>query len=225
MKKNNTNYKVSLIMNLVIVIFTLFATIAMFTGFKFMTENDLPLQLKRIEMFKFFTVDSNLFMGIVSFIFVIEDIQMLKGVKKEISSKLYVLKLASTTSVGLTFFVVFTYLGPFSEYGIIKMVLNSNLFFHLLTPLLSIFTFIFFEKTNKIKFKYLPSSLIPMVIYAVFYSINSFTHIVDGSVSMEYDFYGFIQNGIWTIIIVVPVMLIITLLIGYTLWKLNKNIK
>ena len=220
MKKNN--YKLSLLFNIAIFVFTVFASFAMFAGIKFMSGQDLPLQLTKIQMFKFFTVDSNMFIGIVALIFAMEDIKVLSGKKEEISFKLYILKLMATTSVGLTFVVVFTYLGPFSEYGILRMLMNSNLFFHLITPVLSIVTFVFFEKTNKIRFKHSLFGLIPMLMYAIFYIINVFIHVEEGIISMEYDFYGFIQQGLWTTFIVVPVMLLITYLISLGLWKFNK---
>ena len=222
-KKNLTNYKISLIMNIIIFIFTIFASITMFAGIKFMNGKDLPLELTKLEMFKFFTVDSNLFMGIVALIFSIEDIKVLNHKKEEINIKIYILKLMSTSAVGLTFFVVFLYLGPISKYGMLRMIMNSNLFFHLLTPLLSMITFILFEKTDKLKFKHVFYGLVPMIMYAVFYILNVFTHIENGKVSTDYDWYWFIQNGIWTIVIVVPIIFTLTFLISFGLWKINEN--
>ena len=222
-KKNLTNYKISLIMNIIIFIFTVFASITMFAGIKFMNGKDLPLELTKLEMFKFFTVDSNLFMGIIALIFLVEDIKVLKHKKEEIDIKVYILKLMSTSAVGLTFFVVFLYLGPFSKYGILSMIMNSNLFFHLLTPVLSMITFVLFEKTDKLKFKHVFYGLIPMAMYACFYILNVFTHIENGKVSIDYDWYWFIQNGIWTIVIVVPIIFTLTFLISFGLWKINEN--
>ena len=42
---------------------------------------------------------------------------------------------------------------------------------------------------------------------------------------MEYDWYCFVQNGVWTAIIVMPIMLIITYGISLALWKLNKRVE
>ena len=221
-KKDLTNYKLSLIMNIVIFIFTLFATITMFAGIKFMNGKDLPLELTKLEMFKFFTVDSNLFMGIMSLVFTIEDIKILKNKKDEIDIKIYILKLMSTASVSLTFIVVFTYLGPFSEYGILSMIMNSNLFFHLLTPIFSILTFVLFEKTDKIKFKHSIYGLIPMLIYAIYYIVNLFIHLENGNVLIKYDLYRFVQKGMISLLVVIPTMILVTYLISFYLWKLNK---
>ena len=63
--------KISLVINLIIVLFTIIASIIMFTGIKIM-EGEPILETTKLGMFKFFTVDSNLLMGIVSLIFVIK---------------------------------------------------------------------------------------------------------------------------------------------------------
>ena len=220
---SKTKVKISLVLNFLIVIFTLFATIAMFTGFKFMHGYDVVLQSTKLGMLRFFTVQSNIFMAIIALVFAVLEIRFLKGKINEIPTKAYVLKLMSTTAVGLTFLVVFAYLGPITEYGIIAMIMNSNLFFHLITPLLSIFTLVVFERTSMIKFKYTFWGILPTFLYAIYYLINIFIHMQDGKVSPVYDWYWFVQNGVWTAIIVVPLMLLITYIITLILWKINKK--
>ena len=220
---NRTKVKISLVLNILIVIFTIFATIAMFTGFKFMHGHDVVLQSTKLGMLRFFTVQSNILMGIIALFFACLEIKLLKGKIEEISTKAYVLKLMATTAVGLTFLVVFAYLGPITEYGIIAMIMNSNLFFHLITPLLSMICFAAFERTNKVKFKYTFLGIIPTFLYAIYYMINIFVHMENGKVSPVYDWYWFVQNGVWTAIIVVPLMFLITYLITLILWKINKK--
>ena len=217
--------KISLIINIMIFILTLIASIIMFTGFKFMHGYDVVLQSTKIGMLRFFTVESNMFMGIVSLIFAIMEMQVLSGKKKEIPTKGYILKLMSTSAVGLTFFVVFAYLGPISKDGIPSMLMNSNLFFHLIIPVVSILNFIIFEKTNKLKFKYTFLGIIPAVLYGVYYLMNILIHMENGKVSPVYDWYWFVQNGVWTAIIVVPMIFLITYIISIIIWKLNKGIK
>ena len=221
MKKNNL--KISLILNIIIVLFTIFALIVMFNGFKFMHGYDIVLESTSLSMFRFFTVDSNMFMGITSLIFVIDEVNLLKGYKKEISRNHYILKLMGTSGVSLTFFIVFAYLGPISKGGILSMLMNSNLFFHLIIPLLSIITFIFFERNNKLSFKYSFYGIIPTLIYGLYYIINVLIHVENGKVSPIYDWYWFVQNGIWTAIIVVPIIFLISYIISLLLWKFNKK--
>ena len=214
--------KTSLVLNIIIVIFTVFATICMFTGFRFMSGDEIVLEASNLGMFKFFTVDSNLFMGIISLLFAINEIQLIKGTKKDISIKMYILKLMATTSVGLTFFVVFAYLGPISKGGIMSLLMNSNLFFHLIIPVLSIISFVFFEKTDKIKFSHTFLGIIPAVIYGIPYITNVLIHMENGIVSPIYDWYWFVQYGVWTAIIVVPIIFLITYIISCVLWRVNK---
>ena len=90
---SKTKVKISLVLNFLIVIFTLFATIAMFTGFKFMHGYDIVLQSTKLGMLRFFTVQSNIFMAIIAFVFAILEIRFLKGKINEIPTKAYVLKL------------------------------------------------------------------------------------------------------------------------------------
>ena len=213
-------YKISLILNIIIFMMVMIASIMMFTGFRFM-PGEIILESNKLGMFKFFTVESNLFMGIISLLFAIYEIRLLKGSINEIPKYMYILKLMATTGVTLTFLVVFTYLGPLVG-NIYLMILNSNLFFHLLVPLFSMITFIFFERNNKMSFKYSFYGLIPIIMYGLFYLINVLIHMDNGIVSPVYDFYWFVQNGVWTAIIVVPVMFIVSYLISLFLWKFNK---
>lgn len=222
---NKKNIKISFILNIITVILTLIATIIMFTGFKFMTGYDVVLESSRIGMFKFFTVDSNLLMGVVALIFAIKEYKILEGKIEDISTRYYILKLASTTSVSLTFIVVFAYLGPISKHGIYSMLQNSNLFFHLLIPVISIINFIAFEKTDKIKIKYSLYGLIPTVLYSIFYLTNVLIHMENGKVDPIYDWYWFVQNGVWSTIIILPLMWLISYFITFALWKNNKKNK
>ena len=219
--KKNVN-KIALILNIIIVIFVVMASIMMFIGYKFMPGEEIVLESSKIGMFKFFTVDSNILMGIISFIFIIYDIKLLKGKIKEIPKSIYIWKLMATTGVTLTFLVVFSYLGPLAG-SMYKMIMNSNLFFHLLVPVLSIITFTLFEKKDKLSFKYSFLGIIPVIIYGILYFINVLMHMENGVVSPIYDFYWFVQNGVWTTIIVIPIMIIIAYTISFVLWKLNNK--
>ena len=212
--------KKSLILNIIIVLLTIFASILMFTGIKITHGAEPILETTKLGIFKFFTVDSNIFMGLTSLLFIIKEIK-----SEEITKTMFRLKLMSTTAVSLTFIVVFTYLGPISKDGIISLLQNSNLFFHLVIPVLSIITLILFERTNKLKFKDTLYGIIPTIIYATFYLINIIIHIENGKVSPVYDWYWFVQNGLKTAIIVAPMIILISYIISLILWKLNRKEK
>ena len=225
MKENELKrVKLSLIFNLLIFVFTIFSCYAMFTGLNFMSgEEKYLLSSASISMFKYFTVDSNILIGLASLIFAIEDIKVLRNSSESISKEIYLFKLAATSAVTLTFVVVFTYLVPIVGYGFIAMIMNSNLFFHLITPLLSIFTFVLFEKTNLINKKEVIIGIVPTILYAIYYLTNVGIHATNGKVLPQYDWYYFVQGGVWTAGIVVPIILLVTYVISLLLWKTNKE--
>ncbi|MBR3134159.1 MAG: hypothetical protein IKG56_01695 [Clostridia bacterium] len=215
--------RISLVFNLLILFLTIVASIIMFTGFKFMNGPETTLESTKLGMLRFFTVESNMFMGISSLIFSITELQLLNKKINEIPIQAYIIKLMSTASVALTFLVVFTYLGPITEYGLPAMLMNSNLFFHLIIPVLSIFTFIVFERTDKLNLKHTIYGILPTILYALYYLINVLIHMENGRVSPKYDWYWFVQNGVWTAVIVAPMILLITYFISLILWRCNKK--
>ncbi len=221
---NKSKIKISIILNILIIIFTIFACVVMFNGIKFMKGTDLVLSESSLGMYRFYTVDSNLLMAIISLIFITYELRLLKGNIKNIPKWIYLLKLIGTVGVTLTFTIVFTYLSSIVDGGIYTLIMNSNLFFHLITPILSIITFIFFENTNKLTLKDSLIGTSSMVLYSIFYLVNVLIHMQNGKVSPDYDWYWFVQNGVWTAIIVVPLIFLITYLISFILWKLNKKI-
>ena len=222
---SNNSIKISLVINILVAIMTLIASASMFTGFKFMKGSDLTLASTGMSMFRFFTVQSNLFVGVISLIFAIKEITLLTGKIDDIPIKMYILKLMSTTAVGLTFIVVFTYLGPNIKGGIPILLKNANLFFHLIIPVTSILNFICFERTNKIKFKAVIFGTIPTFIYGIFYLFNIIIHMENGKVSTTYDWYWFAQNGVWTASIVAPAIIGTSYLISLLIWRLNRKNK
>lgn len=216
--------KVSLVINILIVLMVLFATIVMFTGYKFMHVHEIVLESTGFGVFKYFTVQSNVFMGIVALIFAIKEIELLKGKIKKIEKKFYILKLLATSAVGLTFVTVFTYLGAIVDGGILTLLMNSSLFFHCIVPLFSIITFIFFENTKDIRFKEVFYGLLPTFIYGLYYLTNVLIHAENGKVSPTYDWYYFVYYGVWTAVISIPIIFLITYLISLLLWYLNKRL-
>ena len=223
MEKNKL--KVSLVFNIIIVLMTAFATVVMFTGFKFMHGYDVVLESTRLGMFRFFTVQSNILMGIVALYFAIKEVKLLQGKIKEIPLRDYVLKLTATTSVALTFVVVFTYLGPIAKNGILSLLMNSNLFFHLFIPVISIITFILLENNKNINIKYTLFGLVPTLLYEFYYLTNVLIHMESNTVSVEYDWYYFVQNGVSSALFVAPLMLVVTFILALILWFVNKKTK
>lgn len=75
--------KISAVVNIMITILVIFATIFMINGIYFMGQ-ETSLTETGIGLFKFFTVQSNVLMGIISFIFALAEIRVMAGKLKEI---------------------------------------------------------------------------------------------------------------------------------------------
>ena len=211
--------KISLVLNILIVLFVIIGCFFMFTGIKFMKETML-LSSTKIGMLRFYTVDSNILMGLTSILFIIFDIKVLKGKIEKIPTWVHNVKLFGTSGVTLTFLVTACFLGPL--YGYYAMYNNSNLLFHLVVPLLSISSFIFTEN-YEVKYKYSFIGIISMIIYGIYYMTNVMLHLVDGKPTWEYDFYGFLFGNVWNAFITLPIIFIITYLISLFIIFLNKK--
>ena len=98
--KNNVRILVSLIINLVIFAFLLTGTIIAFV------VGDGILTATFPEIFKYFTFQSNVYMGIVAFIYSYYQYLILKGKKENIPHVLNVFYHVGVTAVALTFMVV-----------------------------------------------------------------------------------------------------------------------
>ena len=217
----NKKQKVSLILNCLIVLFTIFATVSMIIGFQFMGEIKV-LSSASFKAFKYFTVDSNVFAGLVSLVYLIFLCLLEKGKIKALPKWLNYLKLAATTGVTLTMMVTVFFLAPRTTTTYFAYFMNSNLFMHLVTPLLCIISFAFFEPV-KLSFAESLLGICPMILYAIYYIPNILLHLDNGKVLSEYDWYGFLFAGLNTIWFVIPLLLLITWAFGICLWGLNRK--
>lgn len=217
--------RTSFFLNLLIVLLTIFAIWSMLADFRFMSEPSKPAVLSsaNAKAFKYFTVDSNVFAGIISLVMII--VQLLidkgKGRLKKIPKLLHLLKLAATTGVTLTMLVTAFFLAPF-QYDFFSLFMDSNLFLHLVIPLVCIVTFVFFEPAD-ISTAQTFAGAVPMLIYAIFYSTNIILHLQNGQTSHDYDWYGFLDGGVNTIWFVAPLMLAVTWAMALLIQTANKK--
>ena len=150
-KENDKIMIISFIVNILLSVMVVIAIIMSIMGFKFMYGYEPYPELIGIPILSYYTVQSNVFMGIVSFVFANREYQILRGRKKEISLIYYIFKMVATVAVSLTFFVVFAIFGFMSSGGHIPFLRNSYLFFHLIIPVMSILNYVIFEiKPNAI---------------------------------------------------------------------------
>jgi len=214
------NIKISMILNTLIVILVTIGTIFMFTGFTFMPADTL-LEATRKEMFKFYTVDSNILMGLVALLLLVYEVLLYKGKIKEIPKVVYNLKFVGTAAIALTFVVTLFFLAPM--YGFYAMYNNNNLFFHLFVPVLAIISFIVVEKYD-ISYRTTFFGVLPMLLYSIYYATNILIHLENGKPTWQYDFYNFLNGNVNNIFITIPIILIVTYAIALVLTYLNKKL-
>lgn len=153
-----------------------------------LTTSDGFVKGSKLHALKYFTVQSNIFIGISAFISLIYLL-----FKNRYPTWVVVLKLVSTTCLTLTFLTVMGYLAPLM--GIFAVFLGANLYMHLFIPVVSIISFIFIEPKIELKFKWNFFSIIPSGTYGTIYIIcliafNDFGN-VDG-----WDWYAFGTYGL-----------------------------
>ena len=146
-----------------------------------------------ITRFKFFTELSNIFAGITAFVYAYYLFNG-KG-KNPIPNTLKVLKLFSTGAVLVTFLTVVFYLIPISGSYWKNLVIGSQFIFHVVNPILCFITFTFYEN-NKVEKRYLIYNLIPITLYGFFYFVTALTHMENGKIPYDYDWYLFMSNGV-----------------------------
>lgn len=221
--KQKTKQIVALCLDIAVFALMVLSVFFMMFGVQFMGE-DLALVASKAEAFKFFTVDSNVLMGLIALLYAVYLVLLLAGKIDAIPHWLHVLKLVGTVGVSLTFLTVVAFLAPFVAPTFWSLFNNASFFMHFLTPVLSIVVYVFFEDTDDVRFRETFWGLVPMGVYAIFYSVNALTHAVDGKVPYEYDWYAFVQGGVWQMAIALPLMLVATYLIALVLWVGNLGV-
>ena len=213
-------FRIAYILNLCLALLEVLAPIWMSSGLV-----GGVLTTSGAEMFKFFTIDSNVLMGVIALLTALQLRQVIRGQREDLSTACYVWYLAGTVGVTLTMLVTVFFLEPTMapQFGLFALFAGSNFLLHLFNPLLAIVTFTVFEKTRKIPFRHTLTGIVPMVLYAVFYLANCMRHAVNGMVDIAYDWYGFLAGGVKTVWIVIPVIFLFTWLISIALWRLNRR--
>ena len=179
---NKKLWIINVIINSIIIVLTIIAVVVMFNG------EDGTLTAARWVAFKYFTVQSNIFMAVTSAI----SLYFLFK-KKDHPTWLSILKLVSTTSVGLTFTTVMIYLAPLM--GIWLVFQGANLYMHLITPVLAMILYALFEPKNQFCFKHVFFGLIPVVIYGLMYLTLVAVFNDYGNIE-GYDWYAFGTYGL-----------------------------
>ncbi len=195
---------IKLITNCIIVILTLVGSYLCF----FRPNDEGLLHVYGFENLKFFTVESNILAGIAAVI------NAVCIVKNKESKTVSVLKYIAAAAVGLTFLTIAAFLGPI--YGHSHMYHGSNLYFHLIIPLIAMVEFVLLNE-QKMSIRENLYTMIPPLLYGTGYLINILVNGAEGN-----DFYAFTAWGLPIGIGIFAGIVATTFLLGLLLRKLNR---
>ncbi len=155
---------ISLILNLLIVGFTVYAVSTFYTG-----TGSGNMMVQGTDSFRFFTVDSNILAAIMSAVMLVFNIKRIKNINTGIPNAVKLIKFMSTVAVTLTMITACFFLS--TVYTFEKMISGSCFYLHLITPLIAIFVCTVFEADGKMSFKQMLSGLVPTVVYGAVYVV------------------------------------------------------
>ena len=155
--------KISIILNVIIIIAELWAL-----KLEYSYDNRI--------MIEYFTIDSNilaLFSSIIYLIYILS--------KKKISNFSKILKYVSTVCLSITFIIVMFVLLPMVHFNFRYLLLDGAMFYnHVLCPVLSVVTFLWFDEIGKYNKKDYYYPIIVTLVYAFVLIILNLLTIVDG---------------------------------------------
>ncbi len=228
MKKNRVLNIFSLIFNIAIVGFVIYAALIMSVLDPYVYESGFTTA--GFNFLVFFTAIANVLLGIAALINIpFNIISIAKGTK--LNKAAVVLKIIGTTCTTLTMIIALGYLGFVVEGGFTYITSGANLYAHIITPILALVSLIFFDKGGKIKFRYNFLSIIPVFGYSIYYIISNPEAFNAQEINTDHDIY---QLFFWYstemplylviiyMIVTVIVFLVATFLISLALWGLNK---
>ena len=219
-KKQKVLSVTSLIYNIAIVGFVAGAFIYSY----FPSNAGVSLMASGFSSIRFYTVLSNVLLAIFSLPILIGDIVCLVKKRYELPTWVSILKFLGVVGTTITFLTVVCFLAPNaakSGEGYWSMFQGPNLYYHLIVPILAIFSFVFTELNASFKLPYTPIGLVSVVGYGIFYIINYFCHLIDDG-NGGYDWYGFIGDSKRPVWLVAIIMLIASYLICIVLYFLHR---
>ena len=106
----------------------------------------------------------------------------------------FLMKYIGTAAVTVTMLTVFLFLGPLVG-GVGKLLKGSDLFMHLVTPVLALLSFLFFER-HGLTFPQCLLGMLPVLLYGPLY-LYKIKFAPEGK--RWEDFYAFNKNGKWPV--------------------------
>lgn len=144
----------------------------------------------------YFTIQSNIWIIITVFCFMIIEIVEFTQKRVIINSAARSLKLVFTVSINLTGVVFTIMLAPASG-GLKGFVYLPNVLLHIIVPVVASFDFLWFDFKTEHKYKDIPYALIPPVFYAIFSVICFYNNILFLDKPYPYFFFNFGSPAGW----------------------------
>lgn len=172
-----------------LILSNVFLTLGVFASWIYMVcAGEGSLSSTGLHSLRYFTVQSNIFEGVVSAVLAV---RLILG-RKMPGKLLSVFKFIACVEVTLTFLTVMLFLGPI--YGHINLLKGANLWMHLIVPVISILEYIFLLGGRlPVKVSFLVE--IPILIYSFVYILNMVFNGI-GTYPDTNDWYGFLNWGI-----------------------------
>lgn len=186
-KKNNTAL---LLVNLFLAVSTLIIAIIGLT--RGAGEGQVGENMYGLGYLKAFTILSNIYCGIASFVILVFAVNNAFEKKYELPRWAVVFQFTAACAVGLTFITVVVFLAPMQVVkgnSYFRFFRDDMFFFHFLNPVLAGISFVLLEKKYKIGRREQLLALIPTFIYSWLYFVM--VVVVKG----WKDFYGFTFNN------------------------------
>lgn len=209
--KTKTKLIISVVLNFLIFILAMFSILS-----SILKGGDGNMDIYTgVELFVYFTIDSNLICAVASIIYAIYNLILLIKKDYEKENKIIdLVKYITTTAVFLTFTTVILFLDFI--YGVF-VFLGNNLFLHLLCPIMAVVSYIFFDSKRILKLKEVALGLLPTVLYGIVYIIM--VVVIGHDNGGWYDFYMLNIGGFW------PVSTVVMLGVTFGLGVLTNFIK
>ena len=131
---------------------------------------------------RFYTTDSNIMILIASIIMALCAIFCIIT-KRDIPKVILLIKYYAVCCITMTFVIVMAVLlpGKLSKgYGLHILYRGAQIYHHTLCPIISIITYVFFEKKMSFEFKWVKFAIIPTIIYGIVIVILNLKDVVYG---------------------------------------------
>ncbi len=212
--KTETKKRIQISVTIVLNFVTIGLVLAGVLGFFIPLGDDGFMAVTGVTCFRYFTVDSNVFLAITSAISLPFLGYCLFKPDKKMPEWVSILFFLGNASTMVTFMTVLLFLGPTQGFSL--MYAGTSLYLHALAPIFGLLSY--FISPRNMRFSFAWMGVLPVILYgAIYLTMVVFITEFHGGWN---DFYGFNVGGMWPISLLI--MLLATLLLSYILFFLRK---